>query len=58
MKDPDALQGLNLSRREAAIRGPLRRSFKRSGGLEDLVRENLRRSTGLPSKPATRRADL
>jgi hypothetical protein len=52
MKDPDALQGLNLSRREAAIKGPLRRSFKRSGGLEDLVRENLRRSMAIRSGPA------
>jgi hypothetical protein len=56
MKDADALQGLNLSRREAAIKGPQRRSFKRSGGLEDLVRENLRRSMAIRSAPADRQA--
>jgi hypothetical protein len=54
MKDADALQRLDLSRREAAVRGPLRQNLRRPGGPEDLVREYLRRATALRSKPVAR----
>jgi hypothetical protein len=54
MKDADALQGLNRSRRETQIRGPVRRDAPRTGAPEDLVREYLRRASAMPSRPGGR----